>query len=89
MLDTIPAYQGDPQALFIELLMIGAPWRSRGLGQAVVEQLAGDGTSTKLLAAVQVTNPRAVRFWQRLGFQITGPAELQLDGTVTVPLLRS
>src|SRR5512137_1136074 len=30
-------YQGDPHAAYLELLMIAAPFRSHGVGKAVVE----------------------------------------------------
>jgi ribosomal protein S18 acetylase RimI-like enzyme len=34
-----------------------------------------------LRAGVQVNNPGAIRFWQRMGFAITSAAELLPDGT--------
>ncbi len=90
ILDYAPGYNGDPGAAFIELLMIAAPYRGRGLGeQAVrwlVSALSGKVGQLKLYAAVQVNNPAAVRFWQRMGFHITGPAAVQPDTTITYPM---
>ncbi len=72
--------------------MIAAPYRGRGLGERAVRWLAstlgGAAGQVRLHAAVQTNNPDAIRFWQRLGFRITGPAALQADGTVTYPIER-
>ncbi len=90
ILDYTPNYKGDPGAAFIELLMIAAPYRGRGLGEQAVRWLgstfSGEAGQVRLYAAVQTNNPAAIRFWQRLGFRITGPAALQPDGTVTYPI---
>ncbi len=90
ILDYTPGCNGDPCAAFIELLMIAAPQRGRGLGeQAVywlVSTLGGEAGLLKLCAAVQVNNPNAMRFWQHMGFHITGPAERQPDSTITYPI---
>ena len=96
-------YQGEPGCAYIELLMIAAPYRGRGLGEEAVRwlekelsgidphpqpfSLAREKGADKqkiyvLRAGVQVNNPGAVRFWQRMGFAITSGAELLADGTV-------
>jgi len=82
---------GRPGILFIELLMLARAERGQGLGAAVVEWLLAQygGQVSALQAGVQVNNPGAVRFWQRMGFRITGPAEPQADGTVAFPLERA
>ncbi len=78
-------YQGDPQAAYLELMMIAAPYRNRGLGEAVfrwVEQtLRASGCIRTFYAGVQVNNPKAVRFWQRMGFKITSQVKHMPDGT--------
>ncbi len=109
-------YAGDPGCAYIELLMIAAPYRGRGLGEEAVLWLEKElrephprppaptpsGTQSGLSisieregkkpgisvlrAGVQVNNPRAIRFWQRMGFAITSGAELQADGTVCYQL---
>ena len=86
VLDIIPTYAGEPDCTFIELLMIGAPYRGRGLGQAVVEWLLAQRPNLRLKAGVQVNNPSAIRFWQSLGFRITGPAAHFEDGTTAFPI---
>ena len=90
ILDYAPNYNGDPGAAFIELLMLAGPYRGRGLGKAAVDWLLsalhGEAGQKRLYAAVQTNNPGAIRFWQRLGFRITGPAALQPDGTETYPI---
>ena len=82
-------YAGEPGCAFIELLMIAAPYRGRGLGAEAVRWLEGEiiGAGIHLLrAGVQVNNPGAIRFWQRMGFAITSGAEAQADGTVCYQL---
>ncbi len=90
ILDYTPNYLGEPDAAFIELLMVAAPYRGRGLGEQAVRWLvsaleSGAG-QIRLYAAVQVNNPAAIRFWQRMGFRITSPAALQPDSTTTYPI---
>lgn len=94
-------FGGDPGCAFLELLMIAAPYRGRGLGEEAVRWLEKELTDphpqpfslegergkdqpkiSTLRAGVQVNNPGAIRFWQRMGFAITSGAEPQTDGTV-------
>lgn len=88
VLDFLPAgFEGDPEAADLELLMIAAPWRGMGLGEAVFawleETLRRDGRARMLYSGVQVNNPKAIRFWQRMGFGITaGPIDMPDQTTV-------
>ncbi|HEX7597136.1 MAG TPA: GNAT family N-acetyltransferase [Polyangia bacterium] len=88
ILDYTLQVPGQPGALYIELLMMARPYRGRGLGTAVVDWLLAQyGRQVRCLqAGVQANNPGAIRFWQRMGFRITGPARLQPDTTVAFPL---
>ena len=91
VIDYVPRnYQGDPQAAFLELLMIAAPYRSQGLGQAVVEafeaEIRKDAGIRVILAGVQVNNPGAMRFWQRMGYRIVSEPKLYPDQTTAVDL---
>lgn len=86
----IPAgYEGRPEQAYLELMMIGQPWRSQGLGgwavQALLQRLRENGCRA-LFAHVQVNNPRGQAFWLRCGFRVDGGAQTQPDGTVTVRL---
>jgi ribosomal protein S18 acetylase RimI-like enzyme len=79
VIDYVPGnYRGDPRTAFLELLMIAAPFRTQGIGAAVVKAIEqeirkGAQVST-ILAGVQVNNPQAIRFWQRNGYRIvSGP----------------
>lgn len=95
VLETIPA-RGAEAAPYISLLMIGAPYRRRGLGKAVLAALeddlrrqaleAGRGPLRSIEASVQVNNPEALRFWQREGFGIISAPALQPDGTTSVDM---
>jgi RimJ/RimL family protein N-acetyltransferase len=83
-------YKGDPACAYLELLMIGAPYRGHGLGEAAFTWMEAELRHTPglrtLKAGVQVNNPGAVRFWQRMGFRITSPARLLPDGTTCYDL---
>ena len=91
VVDTVPSgFEGDPHLAFLSLLMIAAPYRNRGIGQAVValieDEIERNPQVTAIMSAVQVNNPPAVRFWQRNGYcSVDGP-ELQPDGTTTFRL---
>jgi GNAT superfamily N-acetyltransferase len=70
----------------IELLMIGRPWRGRGLGTAVlkrIEQRIWETAGiTTLRLGVQVNNPQGINFWETHGFRrISGPTP-NPDGTL-------
>ncbi len=82
-------YRGEKGCAYLELLMISLPYRSRGLGEAafrwMVAELRRAGIP-RLLAGVQVNTPKAVRFWQRMGFRITSEAKLLPDGTTCYDL---
>ena len=91
VVDSVPSgFEGDPHLAFLSLLMIAAPYRNLGIGQAVVALIEDDIEQnpqiTAILSAVQVNNPSAVRFWQRNGYRIVGGPELQRDGTTTFHL---
>ena len=70
--------------------MIAAPFRNRGIGQAVVaaveDEIRRDATVDTILAGVQVNNPQAVRFWQRNGYRIVSEPKLHPDQTIAVDL---
>ena len=102
VLDVFPNYGGEAGCAELELLMLGAPYRGQGLGAAVVEWLLTQGAPElwgasnlqpppslpirRWISGVQANNPGAIRFWQRMGFRITGPAALCDDGTTAYPL---
>ncbi len=92
ILDVLPSgWDGDPTSAFLELLMIGAPYRGQGLGHAVVEWLAGHLRACgmrRVASGVQANNPGAIRFWLRHCFLITAPAALMPDTTTAYPLVR-
>lgn len=77
-------YNGDPHAAFIQLLMIGQPYRG-GLGalvvQAVEAEIWRDPDIEAIMAAVMVNNALAIRFWERHGYAIVGGPEDEPDGT--------
>ena len=72
--------------------MIAAPHRGKGLGEAVVGAIEAHirqaGCARAIASGVQVNNHGAIRFWQRLGYQIVSGAEAMGDGTVAYRLLK-
>lgn len=81
----LSGFEGEREAAFIELLMIGQPYRQYGLGSAVVQAVEAyiqhDTHVNIILAAVMVNNPAAIRFWERHGYKIIGEPEAEPDGT--------
>jgi ribosomal protein S18 acetylase RimI-like enzyme len=91
VLDVIPAgFEGDPAVAFIELLMIGSPYRGRGLGEAVLavaeSEIRANPAIREIQLGVQVNNPGALRFWGRMGYVVIGEPEDLPDGTTAVRL---
>jgi ribosomal protein S18 acetylase RimI-like enzyme len=86
-------FQGDPQLAFLSLLMIAAPYRGKGLGAEVVRKveqtIREDGRAQAIQSGVQVNNPQAIRFWQRMGYSIVSAAELLPDSTVCYRLWKA
>jgi ribosomal protein S18 acetylase RimI-like enzyme len=91
ILDFVPSgWHGDPAAAFLSLLMIARPYRSLGIGQAVVAALEAhlrlDPAIKVIDSGVQVNNPRAIQFWQSQGYRIvSGPID-HSDGTTAFDL---
>jgi ribosomal protein S18 acetylase RimI-like enzyme len=91
IIDFVPRdYHGEPQTAFLELLMIAAPFRSQGVGKAVVaaieHEIRKDARVSTILSGVQVNNPQAVQFWQRNGYRIVSGPELLPDQTTVYGL---
>jgi GNAT superfamily N-acetyltransferase len=93
VVDYVPRnFEGQANQAFIALLMIAAPYRSYGLGAAIlmhVEQCACGCGATACQTAVQTCNAGALRFWQRNGYVIVSGAEKQADGTTVYRLHKS
>ena len=85
-------FEGNPEWAYLALLMIAAPQRSRGLGAAVVQavedEIRRDGRAKAIRAGVQVNNPGAIRFWQRMGYRTISGAIDFPDGTTAFQLLK-
>ncbi len=89
--DYVPGgYHGDPSQAYLELVMIAAPFRSQGIGHAVVEavenEIRKDPAVRAILAGVQVNNPQAIKFWQREGYRIVSGPERMPDQTTAYGL---
>lgn len=91
VIDYVPSnYQGDEHAAYLSLLMIAAPFRSQGIGKAVVEsierEIQKEPAIQIILAGVQVNNRQAVKFWQRNGYRIMSGPTLMPDQTTVYGL---
>jgi ribosomal protein S18 acetylase RimI-like enzyme len=91
IIDYVPSnFKGDPQAAFLDLLMIAASYRKQGLGKAIVEaiedEIRKDPQVRVILSGVQVNNPLAIKFWQRNGYRIVSGPELMPDQTTAFAL---
>jgi len=92
IVDVIAAgFAGNPEHAFLELLMIGIPFRGMGIGEWVVneveKEIRMDPGVKAILSGVQANNPTAVAFWQKMGYQIVS-ADHTLPDTTTVFDLR-
>ena len=86
VVDFSPANHGGMSgAAYIALLMIAENFRNQGIGEAVLKRLEKDILENSgiqvIRAGVQTNNHKAISFWQRMGYSITGePMNLE-DGT--------
>jgi ribosomal protein S18 acetylase RimI-like enzyme len=91
VVDYVPShYRGDPQSAYLSLLMITKPYRSQGIGKAIVEviehEIKEDAQVKTILAGVQANNPQAVKFWQTRGYRIVSGPDLMPDQTTAFGL---
>lgn len=65
----------------VNLLLIEGPAQSSGLGGRCIRDLEGRlrGRSNRVLASIYGQNPRARRFWERLGYRFAIDAKPILD----------
>lgn len=73
--------------------MIAKPYRCRGLGTNVVrfveERIYRNPNIAYIRSGVQVNNPSAIRFWQRMGYEISSRPVLMPDTTTVYPLIKN
>jgi ribosomal protein S18 acetylase RimI-like enzyme len=91
IIDYVPNdYKGDNGAAYLSLLMIALPFRNLGIGEAIVQAIEGeikkDKSVTVIWSGVQVNNPKAIHFWQRMGYRIASEPKLYPDQTTAVDL---
>lgn len=91
LVDYVPSnFDGNSHAAFLSLIMIDPSFRGRGVGKAIVEavenEIRKDKSVTVILSAVQVNNPKAIKFWQRNGYCIISEPKLMPDQTTVYDL---
>jgi RimJ/RimL family protein N-acetyltransferase len=94
VVDFIPeGYDGNKAAAYLELLMLAQPYRSLGLGGVVVRLVEAEILKTPqvevIYSHVQVNNPKALAFWQRMGYRTIGAAVERPDGTTVLPMKKT
>jgi ribosomal protein S18 acetylase RimI-like enzyme len=87
---SLAGFEGDSGVAFLSLLMIAAPYRGQGLGEAVLRsieaEIQADGRARGIESGVQVNNPGGICFWQKMGYQIVSGPRAFSDGTVAYRL---
>jgi RimJ/RimL family protein N-acetyltransferase len=88
--DVIRGYPTADKAV-IGLLLLAESWQQYGFGRAfaaLVEQAIADWSAiTRLRIGVALANPRALRFWQRLGYIETGEVKPADPGGFPIAVL--
>ena len=88
--DVIRGYPVSNKAV-IGLLLLGASWQGHGLGRqfaGMIEGAIGEWREIlHLRIGVALTNPRALAFWQRVGFVATGEVKFAEPGHIRVTVL--
>jgi ribosomal protein S18 acetylase RimI-like enzyme len=89
--DYIPCnYQGVASQAFLELFMLASPYRSCGMGTAILrsmeKEISKGGRVRTILSGVQVNNPKAIRFWRKNGYRIVSEPKLHPDRTTAIDL---
>lgn len=83
-------FNGVANVAFISLLMIGSPWRNRGIGMRILklteDKIREIGLVDEIQTAVQLNNPAAMRFWRRNGYCVFGDPVFRPDQTVVTYL---
>ncbi len=78
-------FEFRPVDAFILLLMITPPCRSQGIGgtiAAMVEkEICAHAKIRSIRLGCQVDNPRAIRFWEKMGYYIFRGPDLRPDKT--------
>ncbi len=73
----IPAKESEGEAWFISNLAVSPEYQGQGIGRRLLETIAARARAQGLRAlalTVDVENERAISFYRRLGFRITGTA---------------
>lgn len=61
---------GDRKVSVIDLVAVAPDAQGGGFGARMVRRFIGDGRSERLRVGTQLVNPKGIRFYERLGFEI-------------------
>lgn len=94
VVDFVPrGYENDSGHGHISLLMISKPWRSTGLGRAVLrvveEEILADPAIKAIITNVQTNNLEAIGFWIRQEYRIISGPTLMPDSTTVYTLKKT
>jgi 8-oxo-dGTP pyrophosphatase MutT (NUDIX family)/ribosomal protein S18 acetylase RimI-like enzyme len=83
-------FGGRKKYAYFSLLMIAQPFRKQKIGSQIVslieEEVHRKYQVTLIGTSVQVNNPKALKFWNKNGYQISSGPELQSDQTTVFHL---
>jgi RimJ/RimL family protein N-acetyltransferase len=83
-------FNGVANVAFISLLMIGSPWRNRGIGTQILrlmeDKIREIALVDEIQTAVQLNNPAEMRFWRRNSYCVFGDPVFRPDQTVVTYL---
>jgi len=78
-------FEFRPVDAFVLLLMITPSYRRQGLGGEIVnrieKEICAHARIRAIVCGVQTNNPDAIRFWQKMGYEIFRGPELRPDKT--------
>lgn len=75
----------DPGSGYLDQIVVGIDWWGQGVAEALIDA-ARQVSPARVALTVNQDNPRAVAFYRRLGFRVTGEGANPVSGLKTLDL---